>query len=340
MPLLILVLPVAAALLTVALVRALMPLLQRYALARPNARSSHRVPTPQGGGIAVLGAALPLAAVVALFIGLPDPAALKELAVVTVAAIALAVLGAWDDVRPLSATVRLAVQTLAVAAVVLAGGPESRVLFELVPPWLEFVLLVVAGVWFVNLVNFTDGLDWMTVAEFVPALAFFAVLALVAGDVPPRFALAAALLGALMGFAVFNKPVARLFLGDVGALPIGLLVGWLTLKLASAGALAAAILLVLYPVADATITLCGRLARGEKVWQAHRTHFYQRATDNGFSVLEVSASVFCLNVVLAALAFATLVLPPLGQAAAVALGALLVAVLLWRFARSPAESPP
>jgi len=149
-----------------------MPLLQRYALARPNARSSHRVPTPQGGGIAVLGAALPLAAIAALFIGLPDPAALKELAVVTVAAIALAVLGAWDDVRPLSATVRLAVQTLAVAAVVLAGGPESRVLFDLVPPWLEFVLLVVAGVWFVNLVNFMDGLDWMTVAEFVPALAF------------------------------------------------------------------------------------------------------------------------------------------------------------------------
>jgi UDP-N-acetylmuramyl pentapeptide phosphotransferase/UDP-N-acetylglucosamine-1-phosphate transferase len=288
----------------------------------------------------VLGAALPLAAVAALLIGVPDPAALKELAVVAVAAIALAVLGAWDDVRPLSATVRLAVQTLAVAAVVLAGGPESRVLFELVPPWLEFVLLVVAGVWFVNLVNFMDGLDWMTVAEFVPALAFFAVLALVAGDVPPRFALAAALLGALLGFAVFNKPVARLFLGDVGALPIGLLVGWLVLKLAGAGALAAAILLVLYPVADATLTLCRRLARGEKVWQAHRTHFYQRATDNGFSVLEVSASVFCLNVVLAALAFATLVLPPLGQAAAVALGALLVAVLLWRFARSPAESLP
>src|SRR5215207_1374 len=340
MPLLVLVLPVAAALLTVALVRALMPLLQRYALARPNARSSHRVPTPQGGGIAVLGAALPLAVLAALLIGAPDPAALKELAVVTVAAIALAVLGAWDDVRPLSATVRLAVQTLAVAAVVLAAGPEGRIPFEVVPPWLEFVVLVVAGVWFVNLVNFMDGLDWMTVAEFVPALAFFAVLALVAGDAPPRFALAAALLGALMGFAGFSKPVARLFLGDVGALPIGLLVGWLMLKLASAGALAAAILLVLYPVADASITLCRRLARGEKVWQAHRTHFYQRATDNGFSVLKVSASVFCLNLVLAALAFATLVLPPMGQAAAVALGTLLVAVLLWRFARSPAESPP
>jgi UDP-N-acetylmuramyl pentapeptide phosphotransferase/UDP-N-acetylglucosamine-1-phosphate transferase len=331
MPLLILT--VACALSCIALVRALMPLLQRYALARPNARSSHRVPTPQGGGIAVLGAALPLAAVAGLLLGAPEAGSLRELAVVAAAAVALAVLGAWDDIRPLSAAVRLAVQTLAVAAVVFAAGPEGRILPDAVPPRLEQVLLVLAGVWFVNLVNFMDGLDWMTVAEFVPPLAFFAALAVIAGDVPPRFALAAALLGALIGFAVFNKPVARLFLGDVGALPIGVIVGWLMLKLAGGGALAAAVLLVLYPVADATITLGRRLARGEKVWQAHRTHFYQRATDNGFSVLEVSASVFCLNVVLAALAFATLVLPPLGQAAAVALGALLVAALLWRFAR-------
>src|SRR5919112_2774125 len=111
----------ASALLSALLIVVLKPVLVRYALARPNARSSHRVPTPQGGGIAVLGAALPLAAVGALLIGVPDAAALKELAVVAVAAITLAVLGAWDDVRPLSATVRLAVQTLSVAAVVLAA---------------------------------------------------------------------------------------------------------------------------------------------------------------------------------------------------------------------------
>jgi UDP-N-acetylmuramyl pentapeptide phosphotransferase/UDP-N-acetylglucosamine-1-phosphate transferase len=340
MPLLVLALPVASAVLCVALVRALMPLLQRYALARPTARSSHRIPTPQGGGIAVLGAALPLAVLAALWAGPHEPEGLKELVAVVLAAIGLAVLGAWDDVRPLSAAVRLAVQALAVATVVLAAGPDGRLLPDLLPPLVEQALLVVAGVWFVNLVNFMDGLDWMTVAEFVPPLAFLAVLALVAGEAPPRFGLAAALLGALLGFAVFNKPVARLFLGDVGALPIGLLVGWLMLKLAGGGALAAAILLVLYPVADATITLARRLARGEKVWQAHRTHFYQQATDNGFSVLEVSASVFCLNVILAVLAFATLVLPPASQAAAVAVGALFVAALLWRFAHPRrAEAP-
>src|SRR5206468_2684505 len=159
--------------------------------------------------------------------------------------------------------------------------------------------LIVGGVWFVNLVNFMDGLDWMTVAEVVPITACLAMLGLI-GALPAGPALtAAALLGAMLGFAPFNRPVARLFLGDVGSLPIGLLVGWMLLKLAASGALAATLLLPLYYLADATITLLKRLARGERVWQAHRTHFYQQATDNGFSVIAVAAQVFSLNLGLA-----------------------------------------
>jgi UDP-N-acetylmuramyl pentapeptide phosphotransferase/UDP-N-acetylglucosamine-1-phosphate transferase len=316
------VLVVGSAALCAVLVVALMPLLRRYALARPSARSSHRTPTPQGGGIAVLAATLICTAAAVLPAAQADPEALSQVAAVGLAAVVLAVVGAWDDIRPLSAAVRLALQVLAVGAVVLVAGPDDRILpEESVPAAVEQALIVVAGVWFVNLVNFMDGLDWMTVAEFVPALAFFAVLALAADDLPARFALGAALLGALLGFGVFNKPVARLFLGDVGSLPIGLLVGWLVLKLAGAGALAAA------------ITLVRRLAGREKVWQAHRTHFYQQATDNGFSVLEVSGSVFVLNVLLAGLAFLTLVAPPAAQVAALGVGAALVAALLWRFAR-------
>ena len=103
---------------------------------------------------------------------------------------------------------------------------------------------------------------------------------------------ALALLGALIGFAPFNRPVARLFLGDVGSLPLGLVAGWLLALLADKGHLAAALLLPLYYLADATITLLRRLARGERVWQAHRTHFYQRATDNGFTRAGRSSRVF------------------------------------------------
>src|ERR1700749_3030711 len=97
------------------------------------------------------------------------------------------------------------------------------------------------------------------------------------GPLPPADGAAAlALLGAMIGFAPFNRPVARLFLGDVGSLPIGLLLGWLLILLANRY-LVAALLLPLYYVADATITLLRRFVEGEPVTQAHRSHFYQRA---------------------------------------------------------------
>ena len=92
---------------------------------------------------------------------------------------------------------------------------------------------------------------------------------------------AVALCGAMLGFAPFNKPVAKIFLGDVGSLPIGLLLFWLLLLLAGSGHLAAAMLLPLYYLADTTITLLRRLIAGEPVTQAHRKHFYQRALDGG-----------------------------------------------------------
>ena len=163
------------------------------------------------------------------------------------------------------------------------------------------------------------------------------MLGLVAGTPILVGFVALALCGALLGFAPFNKPVARLFLGDVGSLPIGLLVGWMLLQLAGTGALAAAILLPLYYLMDATITLLRRLARREKVWEAHRSHFYQQATDNGFSALAVSAHVFGLNLALAGLAAMTLLWPSAAvQIAALAAGVVLVGLVLRRFAR-PAD---
>jgi UDP-N-acetylmuramyl pentapeptide phosphotransferase/UDP-N-acetylglucosamine-1-phosphate transferase len=138
----------------------------------------------------------------------------------------------------------------------------------------------------------------------------------------------------MIGFAPFNRPVARLFLGDVGSVPIGLILAWLLLLLAANGHLAAAVLLPLYYLADTTITLGRRLARGERVWEAHRTHFYQRATDNGLSVFAVVGHVFAVNLGLAVLAAVTIARPsPATNIAALAAGAALVGWLLWRFAR-------
>jgi len=320
----------AAIAISAGLIMALRPLLVRYALARPNARSSHVQPTPQGGGIAVVVAALASLWLGAALAGLAGE---SQLAGLTLAAAILALIGVVDDIRGLGPVSRLLVQAVAVG-VVIATLPSDFRIVPLLPRALEWVLLLVGGVWFVNLVNFMDGIDWMTVAETVPIAAGAALLGLI-GAVPLSAVLVAlALLGATIGFAPFNRPVARLFLGDVGSLPIGLMLGWILMMLASRGHLAAALLLPLYYLADATITLARRLARREAVWQAHRTHFYQRATDGGFAVKEIVVRIFVLNIALATLALVSAIEPDLRvDLATLALGGALVAWLLGTFAR-------
>jgi UDP-N-acetylmuramyl pentapeptide phosphotransferase/UDP-N-acetylglucosamine-1-phosphate transferase len=320
-----------AAALTALLIVWLHPFLVRYALARPNARSSHTTPTPQGGGMAVIAAFI---AVAALAIPLTGSAASSgALATLFAATAVIAVLGAIDDIRPIAVAPRLLIQVLAVA-VVIATLPSDFQMTPFLPWWLERILLVLAGVWFVNLTNFMDGLDWMTVAEFVPLTAGLVLLGALGALPPYAIVCALALLGALIGFAPFNRPVARLFLGDVGSLPLGLVAGWLLALVANKGHLAAALLLPLYYLMDATITLFRRLARGERVWQAHRTHFYQRATDNGFTVPQIVTQVFVLNIALVGLAaLCVRINTPAVEIAALIIGVVIVGLLLMRFSR-------
>ena len=317
-----------AAPLSACLTWALRPLLQHYALARPNARSSHRVPTPQGGGIAVIAATLVAAgaAAVAMHISVP--------VVIFAATLGIALLGAADDLKSMPVLPRLLLQAAAVGAVVSTLPPDARV-FPVWPLGIERGLLFLAGLWFVNVVNFMDGLDLMTVAEVVPVTAAMVLVGSL-GELPLQTTLvAAALCGAMVGFAPFNRPVATVFLGDVGSLPIGLLLGWALMQLASHQHLAAALLLPLYYLADASLTLARRIAKREPFWAAHRTHFYQRATDNGFTVPRVVGEVFVLNVGLAVLAIASAFAGSVTvNIVMVLLGAGAVALLLFRFSRS------
>src|SRR6516162_8581616 len=312
----------------------LRPWLERYAMVRPNARSSHYQPTPQGGGIPVVVATL----VVAWGAVVLSPALLHNQAgqflAVTAATALLAVVGAIDDIRPLPAAARLALQCIAVGAVITALPNELQILPHV--PWsIERACLLLAGVWFVNLVNFMDGIDWMTVAEFVPVTGAIVLLGLVGAVEPLPALVAAALVGAMIGFAPFNRPVAQIFLGDVGSLPIGLLLRWLLALLAGGGHFTAAALLPLYYLADATITLMRRLVNGEVVTQAHRSHFYQRALDVGFSVNQVVARVFALNDALGLLALLTVRTgSALLDAAAFVIGLVLVALLLGDLSRA------
>jgi UDP-N-acetylmuramyl pentapeptide phosphotransferase/UDP-N-acetylglucosamine-1-phosphate transferase len=321
---------VSAMLMCIALIIFLRPVFKRYALARPNARSSHTIPTRQGGGIAVVAATIVVT--VGILYMASDEAGTIPL--VFSAVVLIAIVGTVADIYPDYVVPRSLLQAIAVAAVIFSL-PDGLRVAPLLPWWVERALLVFGGLWFVNLVNFMDGLDWMTVAEVVPVSAAVAAIGL--QDMLPPWAIVVslALCGAMIGFAFFNRPVARLFLGDVGSLPIGLMLGWLLVLVAGNGAPVAAILLPLYYLADATITLLRRVLNGEKVWQAHRSHFYQRATDHGLTVIQIVRRVFVVNLLLAALALATVLRPSREfDIGALIAGAVLVAWLLLSFVRS------
>jgi UDP-N-acetylmuramyl pentapeptide phosphotransferase/UDP-N-acetylglucosamine-1-phosphate transferase len=325
----------SAAVLSAGIIWAIRPLLLRHALAKPNARSSHRVPTPQGAGIAVTAATLVVAGAIISCVGTIDlnmPFALFG------ASLLIAIVGFIDDVRPIPVLPRLTLQAAAVGAILFTASSDLRIA-PASPLWIERCLLLLAGLWFVNLVNFMDGLDWMTAAEVVPITGAMVLLGLLGDLSLSATIVAAALGGAMIGFAPFNRPVAKVFLGDVGSLPIGLLLGWCLLQLVYREHLAAALLLPLYYLADATVTLLRRLAKRELVWTAHRSHFYQRATDEGFTVLRVVTEVFALNVGLAALAIAsTMTHSSATNIFLLALGSIAVAFVLQRFSRQRYDS--
>ncbi len=308
----------------------LRPILVRHLLAHPNARSSHKVPTPQGAGLAVMLAVLVVCAASGLL--MPEAGAASLLPVLLAASV-LTLLGALDDRHALPVSWRFIGQGLAALAIVLTLPEDVRILHGLLPLGVERALLVVGTVGFVNAVNFLDGLDWMTVAEVVPITLAVAVLHAF-GIVPAGIGLLAlALLGAMLGFAIFNKHPASIFLGDAGSLPIGLCLALMLIYVAQAN-LAAAILLPLYMVADTSITLVRRIINKEPFLSAHRSHFYQRAVAGGRDVPEVTTRIFLLGSALALLAVGvSLAHSTALDLAALALGVLATGATLYWLAR-------
>jgi Fuc2NAc and GlcNAc transferase len=263
-------------------------LLTGYVLARhavmdvPNERSSHSVPTPRGGGLAIVAVVL---AAVGVLGGAGALAAGPALALGGGALVAL--VGWLDDRHRLPVGVRLLAHLLAGAwalawlgalPVVRLGGAELR------PGALGAVVALLGIVWAINFFNFMDGIDGIAAVRATAAGAGAAVI-LAAAGAPGLAAACAALAGAAAGFLGWNWHPARIFMGDVGSATLGYLLA--VLGIASERAVALPLLgfvVLLGPfVVDSTVTLLRRLARGERVHQAHRGHAYQRLVLAGWS---------------------------------------------------------
>ncbi|MCD9115600.1 Fuc2NAc and GlcNAc transferase [Pseudomonas sp. 43mfcvi1.1] len=274
--------------------------LRRYALARslmdvPNARSSHSVPTPRGGGVAIVLGFLSVLPVLAFLGGLSWTFTWALLG----AGAGIALLGFLDDHGHIAARWRLLGHFLgAVWALFWLGGLPALELFGFVLDlgWLGHVLAAIYLVWMLNLYNFMDGIDGIASVEAICACLGACLLYWLGGF--ESLILAPLVLAmAVAGFLYWNFPPARIFMGDAGSGFLGIILGVLSLQAAWSSPKLLWVWLILLGVfiVDATLTLLRRLLRGDKVYEAHRSHAYQFASRHYGRHLPVTLVVMAIN---------------------------------------------
>ena len=319
----------------------------RAILDHPNDRSSHAVPVPRGGGIVVTAVIIVHWALIWLFDATTDGFVFTApMPILLLLTILLAGLSWQDDRHGLSAGLRFAVQAVCVVAATLTSLSAPGLTFQgILPPLLDQAATAFLWLWFINLTNFMDGIDGITGSESASigigivllALAGAPIVAAASGELPVY---AAALVASALGFLCWNWQPARIFLGDVGSIPLGFLLGWLVIETAGAGLWAAALLLPLYYLVDATVTLLRRILQRERITQAHRSHAFQVAARRLGAHAPVVLWIIALNVALVGLALLSALNPALAWPAMIA-GAVLTVLLFLHFNRhDPAAVTP
>jgi Fuc2NAc and GlcNAc transferase len=273
---------VLATAITWLLLGALIPFLRRRLLDQPNARSSHRRPTPRGGGLAFVMVA---SAASALAVALSPPAAPWP-QLLPLLALPLAVVGLLDDRHNLPAGLRYGAQLITALLLILVSPMAAA----LPLPALALLLIAVTAV--INFTNFMDGLDGLVAGCMAVAISAQAI------------ALAApwtiwALVGGLLGFLLWNWSPSRVFMGDVGSTFLGAVFAGLVLQ-APSWPDALGLLLVATPLlGDACLCVPRRLLAGQQVFQAHRLHLFQRLHQAGWPHARVSSLYIAATAALA-----------------------------------------
>ena len=266
---------------------------------RPNSRSLHNQVVPKGGGLVII---VSTALVTGVYQAMSQSITMMHVLVALLVG-CIVILGWFDDRHSLTIRTRIIVQVVVACALVYLVVQFHGLLvvdYHLaLPDWLLFVVLVVWIVWVTNLFNFMDGIDGLvatqsTIASIVLALWFYQAGA------PGLTALNLALAGALVGFSILNWRPARVFLGDIGSLTLGIyfavmsVIGWTKYYLPVEA------ILLLYGVAlcDTSVTLLLRIFRGERWWEAHSSHFYQRLVGLGYNHAQVASLAGIITVCL------------------------------------------
>ena len=293
---------------------------RRGMLDRPGQRRSHSIPTPRGGGIGIVIAAL--VCLPGVLLGTAASWSPLLVAGLLAALLLVALAGWWDDHRSLPILPRFGAQLLAVLLFAAALAVDGL-------SWWLLPVLLLAGAWSVNLHNFMDGIDGLLAQQAMFVGAGLALLAWVAGQ--QALALAAACLAtASLGFWCLNRSPARIFMGDVGSGSVGLLIFAFTAMLwrVETRLLWPALILSSAFVADASLTLLSRFCRGRRWYTAHREHLYQWLVRCGFTHAGGGVIYMTWNVLLAA-PLAWLAFSHPRWALPTTMGTYLAAAVLW-----------
>ena len=265
----------------------------------PNERSSHHVPTPKGGGIAVV------TTIFIYFVAMDHINYVLLLVLLLLAGISL-----LDDLVHINPLARLMSHFIAVSVMLTVS--DFNIVSGVFPAWLDMVILAIGWVWFINLFNFMDGIDGISASEACSICGGIALILAFSELFEDGLAYQAMIVfGAVAGFWWWNRHPAKIFLGDVGSVPLGFLLGYLLLDFASAGFIAATVILPAYYIMDATVTLLRRIIERKPPMQAHREHFYQQAASQVGHHGIIVQLVTGLNLLLIAFAHFSVVNPEL-----------------------------
>jgi len=254
-----------------------------YILDHPNERSLHDSPTPRAGGLAIIIAI----AVFLGFLSVTTDFRLSGIFWLAIASVLVAVVSYIDDHMSLPFLLRLIVQTTAAGLLIYGGFSISDIQFpgfllEL-PDLVSYLITGLFIVWMTNLYNFMDGMDGFAGGMTVIGFGTLALVGWLAGN--DDFMLVNIVIAAATaGFLVFNFPPARIFMGDVGSSFLGFLVAGNSIWASKLEILPLWFSILIFSpfIVDATVTLLRRLINGEKIWEAHKTHFYQILAQSGW----------------------------------------------------------
>ncbi|XVN41571.1 MAG: glycosyltransferase family 4 protein [Rickettsia endosymbiont of Argas persicus] len=296
----------------------------------PSQRHSHDKITPRGGGLAiVLVIIITLSCFEYIITGvLTNPLKISPLLFI------IASISFLDDLRPVPALIRLIVHLICSAFAIYLFIPLDFAVNINIPIYLIFIALVIVLSGFVNIYNFMDGIDGMSCIESIHLSSTILILCLLQFQelADPYFILSMniIILGCSIGFLIFNWQPAKIFLGDVGSISLGFLLGLCLLLLATTNInlFIACFIASLYYLTDAVLTILIRLVNKEKIWQPHLKHFFQKAVRKGKSHKRVVSIIAICNVFLMVLSVSSLYYPIISVMFALAVITLTVQSLL------------